>query len=63
MDNAEDELDWFWICYGCGVDVPHQPEGRVDRKGYDEYWSKEEDTQASLELDNYFYDSYPEFKS
>ena len=63
MDTCDDESGWFWMCCGCGVDTPYQTTVRYNRKGYDEFWNKSEDSQAYIDLDDYFYNAYPEFKS
>ena len=40
MNNADNETRWFWMCSKCGLDTPYIVSKYVNRKGYDEYWSK-----------------------
>lgn len=63
MYNNEDEDDSsFWVCYICGIDIPFTKNPWLNNKGYDEYWNPSEDEQASEELDEYFYEKYPQFR-
>ena len=63
MDNAEDKIGWFWVCGRCGLDTRYQKVGYVNRKGYDAFWGKADEEQAYSELDAFFYEQYPEYRS
>jgi len=60
ISNDEDH-NWFWICYTCGIDIPYIENPYQTSKGYDPFWNEEDDRQAKEELDEYFYQKYPQF--
>ena len=62
MNNSDNETRWFWMCSKCGLDTPYIVSKYVNRKGYDEYWSKADETQAYMELDDFFYNRHIEYK-
>jgi len=61
MDNNPVRGEWYWVCSSCGVDYKYS-EGYVGRENYDVYWDKGMEHIVYVELDNYFYRKYPEYR-
>jgi len=62
ITNNEEETSGFWICYTCGIDIPYK-EAYYRKPKYDEFYNDTDEKQVSDELDEYFYQKYPQFRN
>lgn len=64
IEGNEDEngVGTFWFCQKCGLDFPYKAVEKEYEPEYDEYWTKGDEDQVMEELDDYFYNKYPQFR-
>ena len=55
--SATIRMRGYLLCPRCGVDCPDTV------KRFDEYWTRGDESQVVSEMDDYFYQRYPEFRN
>ena len=51
-----------YICTECGNEVETTNESKKQKTFFDGYWTAEDERQINNELDDYFYNKYPQFR-
>ena len=54
--SAVTEMRGYLLCTVCGLDSP------ITRSRFDDYWTEGDESQVLDEMDDYFYQKYPEFR-